>query len=476
MAAPCRYFFSIAVGMALFGPLIAPHGSSAAAEDEGEEASDEGAPEDVGVPSPLDAPLGVDEETERLFEEARALVPNSPDAGKAAIDAALRAMEKVRKAAPAAAVPHYYVGLLHTYREKWQDARKALGRAVELTPEFYEAHFQLGVVNYRDRKRAEAVVDLLKALDLRPRHRGALYWMIASLMDLGRFEEATPYLTRAQALPHDEELKYFARAHNLATSGPDWSRTFTVESDNYILKTDISQDVCEQMSEQAELIRLVYDKTFPDVPRPERKYVVLLFARREDYLAAGNPEASGGIYQPMSRTLMLHRQETPEVTVHVLKHEGFHQYCHEFLDNIPAWFNEGLGEYFGSSELTLVGGKRAMKIVPLAMRLQPVQAALEGAVGMPSPEALMNMTQQEMYEPQWIHLHYALAWSYVYFAIDGAGGKYRPQVRAYFKALTKGKSAREAYDATFKKLDMRAFEAEWRRFILALDGGKPRRR
>ncbi len=137
-------------------------------------------------------------------------------------------------------------------------------------------------------------------------------------------------------------------------------------------------------------------------------------------------------------------------------------------------FNEGLAEYFATSELVVDKGKRGMKILPDEGRLQYLLDSFERKAEMPSAAKLMSMSQKEMYEKNRIGLHYALAWSYIYFSIEGEGGKYRPQIKGYFKALIKGKSQQEAFEATYKKIDLGRFEEEWKKAMLDL--GKARGR
>ena len=167
------------------------------------------------------------------------------------------------------------------------------------------------------------------------------------------------------------------------------------------------------------------------------------------------------------------RQSSHE-TQKVLKHEGFHQYIDEYLDGVPAWYNEGLAEYFSATQKVMVGKKRAMKVRPEKQNLQIMVAIFQGRTRFQyTPVAeLMNMSQYEMYDVANGHqkqgLHYAQSWSIVYFCAEGGNGKYRAALKKYFKVLRKGKSIKEAYKATFGKFNMKRFEEEWKNFILKL--------
>ena len=78
------------------------------------------------------------------------------------------------------------------------------------------------------------------------------------------------------------------------------------------------------------------------------------------------------------------------------------------------------------------------------------------------------MTQQEMYEPQAAGLHYAQAWSMVYFLAQCDDGAYFDYLKDYFNALRRGKNIKQAYEDAFGRADMGAMQARWRDYILGL--------
>lgn len=79
------------------------------------------------------------------------------------------------------------------------------------------------------------------------------------------------------------------------------------------------------------------------------------------------------------------------------------------------------------------------------------------------------MTQPEMYNPQSVGVNYAEAWAVVYFMWNYQGGKYAAVLRNYFFEMQKGAGIRRAYQNTFGRLDMKTFQDEWERYILALE-------
>jgi hypothetical protein len=100
-------------------------------------------------------------------------------------------------------------------------------------------------------------------------------------------------------------------------------------------------------------------------------------------------------------------------------------------------------------------------------RLETVQRAIRDGKSVAFPK-LMQMTQAEMYDPKMIGIHYAQAWSMVYFFWHCENGKYARLLQDYFRQLMKDEDMREAYKVAFGKQDMAKIEEEWRKFTLAL--------
>ncbi len=79
-------------------------------------------------------------------------------------------------------------------------------------------------------------------------------------------------------------------------------------------------------------------------------------------------------------------------------------------------------------------------------------------------EALMKQSPGEFYDGP-ASFKYAQAWSMIHFFYQYQGGKYRPLIDAYYKALVAGKEIDEAFDAAFGKYDMNELQKEWRSHV-----------
>tara|TARA_R110002096_G_scaffold173997_2_gene349553 strand:- start:6208 stop:7743 length:1536 start_codon:yes stop_codon:yes gene_type:complete len=94
---------------------------------------------------------------------------------------------------------------------------------------------------------------------------------------------------------------------------------------------------------------------------PDGKFVVRLFEDRDDYLRAGGPQGSGGVYMIQSKEIMVPMQSLGVRSVGnrvaidrrnydsgTLVHEITHQVMHNWLDLLPIWFVEGIAEYMAA--------------------------------------------------------------------------------------------------------------------------------
>lgn len=398
-----------------------------------------------------------------------------PPAARPAVDAAIAALEAVRPKDGKGALPEYYLGiayqLLGLYYGEEPALTKAVARlkaAVRLNPAFHEAWLELGDAHGHLDKLRDAAAAYDQAVELAPDYALAYERRLGVRLMQERFAEAREDIaTLRRLVPEDRNYIAFERQLRIALDGPDWPTKFEVETKNYLVRTNVSQELAEFIGERAELIRRLYMAIFPDPPRTKRKFPIIVYSSKEEYHANGGPPNAGGHYQPLFKQLVLFQYPDVQDTLIVLHHEGFHQFFDGILERkAPQWVDEGLGDFFGPSEHVKSGGQEGMRIRPNPWRLRTVQQMIR--VGRVTPfEKLMNMTQEEMYGAD-AALHYAQAWSMVYFFCEADERAHLDYLKRYFKALRKNKSRREAYDEAFGKADMAALEARWREYIRGL--------
>jgi tetratricopeptide (TPR) repeat protein len=412
---------------------------------------------------PSDLPDGA----RKSIEEAIAAIMEAGRARAGQDKLYRRAIDKLRLAsqkAPRSAVPFYYLGLAYQVKKNFTEAKKALEKAVELQPTFHEALCELGDVHgwRKDYQKALELYD--QALEIDPKYLPAIQNKTMAHIRLGQLKEAQPCLERAMKLAPGKELKRLQRQLEVEIEGPPWEKTYRAEGENYNIITPVSQEFADEILKRAELIRRAYNKVFPQIEKPKRKYQVWVFQDAGEYHRTGGPMNAGGHYDPVFRKLALYRYPKQEKTFEVLNHEAFHQYLHDYVEAAPQWFNEGLGDYFGAFQYVKAGKSEKMLPRPNLDRFYFIKSVMDTPSFRPAAE-LMAMTQAEMYDELTMSQNYAQAWAIIYFIMEGQKPQYQKTLVSYFKTLQKGQDPGEAYSATFGKLDMARFDQEWKSFI-----------
>jgi hypothetical protein len=158
---------------------------------------------------------------------------------------------------------------------------------------------------------------------------------------------------------------------------------------------------------------------------------------------------------------------------HCMFHEGFHQFLHYYLPTsaIPYWFNEGVAEFFGPTEI--VGGKPRIGGLQKAdgRHVTTFDAAKESIAQWTPLADLLRMDRAAFMEPSKAFMHYAQSWALVHYLTQSDAGK--KMIVRYYDLLRDGKSRDEAYEAVFAK-SIADLEARVKDHVRGLrDPGKP---
>lgn len=202
--------------------------------------------------------------------------------------------------------------------------------------------------------------------------------------------------------------------------------------------------------------------------RIERRLPFYLYARHADYVAAAKvPETSAGVFLG-DRLVAAAADARGNAAWHVVQHEAFHQFADAAPGApLPAWINEGFGEYFGEALFT--GDGYVAGVVP-PWRLARVKQSLRDD-GFP-PLAGFALLSQDEWNRDMTIVRYDQAWSLVQFLLHDDGGIHRDRVIRYVKSLGAGKTPLEAWAAAFG--DCPELESRWERYWLDLpDDGTP---
>lgn len=385
------------------------------------------------------------------------------------VEEAIRALDEARKIDARCAIPDHYLGIAYQLTGEFDKAIERLREAVRKNARFHEAMVELGDAYRWAGKLDDAMRSYDQAIAAKPDY--ALAYKMRGLLRVEReqLERAREDVRRARELnPRDPELSQIEAKLSLVLEGPPWPTKYTAETRNYIVWTNADQALADEIARHAELIRKLYTQIFPRPPKARRKFPIVVFATREEYHQGGGPSGAGGHFDPVFKQLFLFRYEKMSDTLLVLYHEGFHQFLDSILEvKAPQWFNEGMADFFGPSEYVKQGGEEGMRIRPNPWRLNTVKQMIRGNRETDF-RRLMTMSQQEMYEPRAAGLHYAQAWSIVYFLAQADDGAYFDYLKEYFQALRRGKDIHQAYEAAFGRADMAAMQARWREFMLSV--------
>jgi hypothetical protein len=181
-------------------------------------------------------------------------------------------------------------------------------------------------------------------------------------------------------------------------------------------------------------------------PQPERyKIVAYLFADRDAYRATElelrGTRDSAGFYAPPG-FLAFHQEALPDSLLGTMLHEATHAFVDRHLKRagvlLPLWFEEGVAEYIGNSQITrkgeLVPGKTVRRKLILAHAYGPVRLTTDAGLSLdalraalrrrevPALEALVSATPPEFYGER-AELHYGLSWLFVHFLRHGSTGR-----------------------------------------------------
>jgi tetratricopeptide (TPR) repeat protein len=261
-------------------------------------------------------------------------------------------------------------------------------------------------------------------------------------------------------------LCLLAAAPAPASAKDQWA---SVRSKNFLLVGNASEKEIRQVATRLEQFRDVFTRLFAAAnfksPVPT---TVVVFKNDGAYkpfkpVVDGKPSDVAGYFQPGEDvnyiTLTPPRgSEDPFQTI-------YHEFVHLLVDNtfgrsnVPAWFNEGLAEYY--STFDIVDGRKVWlgkldenHIYLLRQsKMQPLQTLF----------ALDNYSLHRNKRDA-KQLFYAQSWALVHYLILGNGGKRLPQVNQFVNAMGRNRPVEEAFREAFQT-DFAGMEKELRRYV-----------
>jgi tetratricopeptide (TPR) repeat protein len=246
-------------------------------------------------------------------------------------------------------------------------------------------------------------------------------------------------------------------AHRSVEATDTWTR---VNSKHFTLVGNASEKEIRQVATRLEQFRDVFTRLLSlakfDSPVPT---TVIVFKSMSSYKPF-NPSKYAGYFQkgPDVNYITLAADERESAFAVI-----YHEYVHIMLDNttgnLPAWFNEGLAEYYSTflieddikvhvGELiddhlqTLRGG-----------RLYPLRTLFS-----------INHDSPEFDEGKKRGMFYAESWALVHYLMLGGNGQRVDQLGKYLELIAANTSTEEAFKLAFKT-EMESLEKELKRYV-----------
>lgn len=264
--------------------------------------------------------------------------------------------------------------------------------------------------------------------------------------------------TNIRSVDSDSDYEDLLEFHqNEVNQTPGWDLIET-PSKQYLIKTNSTdRKDLKSVIKRLEASRKIYEQDFPPLKPITQISVVRICATQDDFKIYGNTsDGVAGFFNPGSEELVLYfPQGSADMTMAVMTHEGFHQYCH-FLFNRSAahrWYDEGHGDYYGAFKM------RGSKLVPnddmkggLSRTPEIKRMIREGTVAPLSKHIRFNHPEWQGQGPSGVSC-YAQSFSIIYFLREGARGKvsskywkkeYATIIPNYIKFLSEGFT--EAYE------------------------------
>ena len=281
--------------------------------------------------------------------------------------------------------------------------------------------------------------------------------LAGALLGDGRREEAADVLRRAaEAGVRSAETQFLERLLVRARRGPAWSRTNEYASRHYIVRSDLSRELCLEAAQELDGAHRMFEMRLGRLEsRPDERLPVYIFSGQGTYLLYSRdltgalPVHTAGMYSPMLQQLLIWNLPQRAEMLRTVRHEGFHQFLHRRVGAAPTWLQEGLAEYFSYSRLER--GRWAHG--------DPVQVHLDvlrkrGFEWTPLAE-LLRLEPEAFYDEA--GRHYAESWHWVHF-LENSGVQNGRRLRALVDALAAGASTEAALEAVFPARELPELE------------------
>ncbi|MEJ7618622.1 MAG: tetratricopeptide repeat protein [Pyrinomonadaceae bacterium] len=256
----------------------------------------------------------------------------------------------------------------------------------------------------------------------------------------------------------------FGNASAPARAAKDsWTR---VQSSNFQLVGNASEKeirkVGAKLEQFREVMRRLITKANFSTPVPS---TVVVFKSDDSFkpykpLYQGKAAPVGGYFQAGEDVnyIALATSTAAESPYRIIFHEYAHLLVNNNIRNVPAWFNEGLAEYYSTFEVADDRKAELGRVIPShVFLLREKWIPLRDLFAVDHASALYNERNKQS-------IFYAESWALVHYLLLGKQGQRQPQLGVFLGKLEAGASPDAAFQQAFG-IDLPSFEKELRAYV-----------
>ena len=249
-----------------------------------------------------------------------------------------------------------------------------------------------------------------------------------------------------------------------ASQSPTW---IEVRSPHFLVVTDAKEKQARRVALQFELIRAVFQRSFPRARVDPVGQVTVLVARNErslkDLLPAfweekGQLQPAGIFVRgPEKHYVALRVDVSSEDAYHTIYHEYVHMLMSLNIPWLPTWLNEGIAEVYGNSHIGAkavdLGRPRSAHVALLRQgRLLPLDALLSADPSSPYYNEADKAT-----------IFYAQSWALTHFLMLGDRMQHSQKLVDFVGLIGNGVEQREALKRTWG--DLKTLDDQLRMYL-----------
>lgn len=358
------------------------------------------------------------------------------------------------------------LGVAWLVRRRFAAALEHFERSAVGHPQPYELRRLRTLLLDVTEERARAIEELEQLLDEKPGDPG-LYADLAEIhLTEGRPLEARSWLERGLAVaPDDADLDHLRGQIVKATQGPAWKDPFSVQTERFVVASDLDPRVCRVAGRELDAAFARYEERLGSLPEGLKPSRVYMFSGEAGYLAYvdgvrdDSPENTAGLYSPALKQILAWNQPSREELFRVLRHEAMHRFMDIRLGDSPRWFGEGVAEFFAVSKQGRDEWEEGA-LYPEHMRT----IESYGGKTIPLETFLYADDQGFLADPE---LCYAQSWAFVDFLLT-TDGSTRALFQRLWRTLEGHVDVGTAVDRVFGGVDLEQLDADFQAHVAAL--------